>query len=746
MSAHARTAPLARPSLRPLPCLLRIALLGLAAGASLPLLAAEAATEADPTLPAITITGQAAQTTEGTRSYTSGEARSATRMELSLRETPQSVSIITRELLDDLGAVRLDQALGLTTGIQVGQQDSERTSFYARGFSINNIQVDGMPRGSNSPLQDTVLYDRVEVVRGANGLMGGTGDPSATINMIRKRPTKTFQASAGVSLGRWDNHRVEADISTPFSQDGSVRGRATAAWQERDSYFDMYHERKTVGMAVLEADLRPGTMLTAGIDFQDNTPTGATWGAVPYWNADGSLANLPRNTSLTTPWSTWANDHHTLFASLDQHLPGNWKLHLGYARTESSNNTTVAYAGSGYPNPLTGKGMSLWTGAWGEGKSIADNFDLYASGPFSLFGRKHTAIVGWNGGNTKSKSLGGDAEILYPAQVPDYRTWTGNIPKPVFTPDGSYTRDVTRLAGGYVATRLSLADPLHVIVGARSSTYRTETRAWNTSGVYTGASDFSETRNEITPYAGVVFDINPQYSLYASYTQLFTPQSNRDRNNHFLDPETGDNLEAGVKTEFFDGKLNASAAVFKVRKKNLAELDTTVPQGFVLPGGGSAYVANGEGISAKGIEFDLSGQLAPGWEASGGYTFLKAEDADGARAVPNQPRHLLRLSTAYRFEGRWQGLKVGGSATAQSATYSETWYGRPPARDRTARIAQAGYALYSLMASYAVSPKTTLQLNVSNLLDKKYYRNVGFYDSVFWGEPRNVNLSLRTTF
>ena len=305
MSLHAR---ITRPARRPLPRLLRLTLLSLATGACLPLHAAEAeaGTEAEPTLPAITITGQAAQATEGTQSYTSGAARSATRMELSLRETPQSVSIITRELLDDLGAVRLDQALGLTTGIQVGQQDSERTSFYARGFSINNIQVDGMPRGSNSPLQDTVLYDRVEVVRGANGLMGGTGDPSATINMIRKRPTKTFQASTSVSLGRWDNHRVEADISTPFSQDGSVRGRATAAWQERDSYFDMYHERKTVGMAVLEADLRPGTLLTAGIDFQDNTPTGATWGAVPYWNADGSLANLPRNTSLTTPWSTWA--------------------------------------------------------------------------------------------------------------------------------------------------------------------------------------------------------------------------------------------------------------------------------------------------------------------------------------------------------------------------------------------------------------------------------------------------------
>lgn len=741
------------PTLRLLPQLLRTALLALATSATLPALAADttddtSAANADTaqSLPAITITGQAPGTTEGTRSYTTDEMRSATRMDLSLRETPQSVSVITRQLLDDLGAIRLDQALGMTTGIQVGQQDSERTSYYARGFGINNIQVDGMPTGSNSPLQDTVLYDRVEVVRGPNGLMGGTGDPSATINMIRKRPTKTFQASYGVSLGRWDNHRVEADISTPLTQSGSVRARATAAWQDRDSYFDMYHERKTVGMAIVEADLLPGTLLTAGVDFQDNKPTGATWGAVPYWNADGSLANLPRNTSLTTPWSTWANKQHTVFTSLDQHLPGSWKLHLGYARTESSNSTTVAYAGSGYPNPQTGAGMSLWSGVWGKGTSTADNFDLYASGPFTLLGRKHTAIIGWNGGNTDSKSLGGDAIILYPAKVPDYRTWTGNIPKPTFRPDGTSTHDLTRLAGGYVATRLSLADPLHVIIGARTSTYRTETRAFDARGVHTGTSNFSETRNEVTPYAGLVWDLNRQYSLYASYTELFNPQSSKDRNNHFLPPETGDNKELGIKGEFFEGKLNASAAVFQTKKKNLAELDTTVPQGFLLPDGGQAYVANGEGISAKGIEFDVSGQLATGWNASGGYTYLHAEEADGKRAVPSQPRHLLRLSTSYRFDGALQGLQVGGSATAQSATYSETWYGRPPARDRTARIPQAGYALYNAMASYALTAKTSVQLNVNNLLDKKYYRNVGFYDSVFWGEPRNVTVSLRGKF
>ena len=466
---------------------------------------------------------------------------------------------------------------------------------------------------------------------------------------------------------------------------------------------------------------------------------------MPYWNADGSLANLPRNTSLTTPWSTWANKQHTIFTSLDQRLPGNWNMHLGYARTESTNRTTVAYAGGGKPDPATGEGMFLWTGAYGPGKTTGDNFDVYASGPFTLLGRKHTAIIGWNGGNQRARSLGGEAEINYPNFVPDYRNWTGNIPRPVFHPDGSHTETVTRLAGGYMATRLSLADPLHLIIGARSSTYRSDTRSYNTQGVYTGSGDFVETRNEITPYVGVVFDINKQYSAYASFTQLFNPQTSKDRNDKFLPPETGDNAELGIKGEFYEGKLNASAALFHTKKKNLAELDRTVPPGFLLPDGGQAMVANGPGVTAKGVEFDVSGQLAPAWQASGGYTYLHAAEADGRRAATTQPRHLLRLATSYRFDGQLDGLRAGASMTAQSATYSESWYGRPPSGEM-ANIAQAGYALYNVMASYALNKHASVQLNVDNLLDKKYYRNVGFFDGVFWGEPRNISLSLRSTF
>jgi len=730
------------------PTALHLAVLMVMTAAAQPSLAQSGDKTADPVqLNQVTVKSDTlGSVTDGSGSYTTGAMRTATRMEMSIRDTPQSVSVVTREMIDDLGAVRLDEVLTQTPGVTVGQQDSERTSFYARGFSITNIQVDGMTMGGNAPLQDTILYDRIEVVRGASGLMGGTGDPSATINLVRKRPGRTLQASARAVLGRWDDRRAEIDVSAPLSADGSVRGRTAMAYQDRDSYYDMYHERKTVGMAIVEADLGAATLLTAGVTFQHNNPTGATWGAVPYWNADGSLARLPRNFSLSTPWSTWRNREHSAFTSLEHRFDNGWKVHLGYTRTDSRNNTTVAYGGAGYPDPATGTGMRLWTGVWGEGKNIDDNLDLYTTGPFSLLGRRHVLIAGWNGSRSVSHSQGGEATIAYQPQIPDYRTWTGNIPMPTFTPDGSHTETEVRQGGAYLAGRFNVADSLTLVLGGRLSNYRTEEGAWDPSGRLIGYGNLRKTKNEFTPYVGAVLDLSDDISAYASYTSLFSPQSARDRNNALLDPETGTNSELGVKGEFFDKRLNASAAVFRTLKKNLAVLDPTVPPGFKLPNGNSAYVANGDGITARGIEFEVAGQVNRSWNVSAGYTFLRVKDVDGERAEPNQPRHLLRLSTAYRLDDVLKGLNVGGGVTAQSGTYGVTWYGQPGTGDRNARISQGGYALINAMASYEINRQLGVQLNVSNLADRKYYRNVGFYDSVFWGELRNVRLALTARF
>lgn len=683
------------------------------------------------TLDSIKVTGQQAQ------------ASTATRLPLTLRQTPQSVSIVDRTQLDDFALNSIDEVLDHATGITVGKLDSQRTQFSARGFPITNFQIDGVPQGVNSPLSDMVFYDRVEILRGANGLLGGTGDPSATINMIRKKPLRDFAMSGGFQIGRWDQRRMEADVSVPLTADGSVRSRFVGAWQDHDSYIKRYEDQTRMAMASLEADLGANTVFNVTFDSQRDVPTGATWGAIPYWNADGSLANLPRDFSLSTKWSTWRNKQNTWTATLDHDFGSGWHARLSASRIESTGNILVGYAGSGYPDPATGTGMRLWTGGWGPEVATNRNLDLYLTGPFQLLGREHTLIAGWNGWFQSSRSLGGALNVPYDATLPDYRDWDGDLPQPTFIPDGSHTERRTQLGGGYLALRMELADPLHVIAGARISNYRNWSRNYDTSGSYTGSSDRFEVRREVTPYFGLTWDLSQVWSAYASYTDLFNPQSYRDRNNQYLEPVTGSNLEAGVKAAWQDGRINASAAVFRTTQNNIAELDPSVPADFTLPDGGKAYVANADGVVARGVELEASGWLRPRWNFSAGYTYLRAKEQNGSRAVPEQPKQMLRLSTTYGFGDRLNGLKVGASLRAQSGIYGISWYGQPPEHTESGHIGQGGYALVDLMARYAFNDNLSLQLNLDNALDRKYYRNAGFYDSVYWGEPRNWTLTLR---
>lgn len=705
---------------------------------------AQEQTETTATLPTVNVSaGSGSETTESSRSYNAETVRSATRMDLTPRETPQSVSVITRERLDDLGSTTLDGALSLTTGIMVGQYDSQRTNFFSRGFVINNYQIDGLPRGLNAPLQDTALWDRIEVVRGATGLMGSTGDPSASVNMVRKRPTKDFQGSAALTLGRWDYQRLDADISSALTEDGRIRGRVVAAHEDRHSYLDRYQEKKLVGMAIVEADLTRDTLLTLGADYQRNKPQAATWGALPYWTSTGELANFSRNTNFAPEWSSWQNEQETFFSSVEHRFAGGWKLHAGYGRTTSKSAIKVGYA-SGYPNTADGSGMKVDTGLFGPGEYINDNVDLYVTGPFKLLGRTHTLIAGWNGGKQKYTSLGGSSVIPYSSAIADYRSYTADIAEPSFVLNGARSVGDTWLTGGYTAVQWHVSDAVHVITGARVSNYRTQTENYNTSGVHTTTTGSLRVKNEVTPYLGLTWDLTPQVSAYASYTTLFKPQNYKDRNEEYLDPIEGSAAEIGIKAELFGGALNASTAVFQSKQSNIAELDA----GITLSDGSQAYRATASGITARGIEAEVSGAITRAWNVTAGYTYLHAETAAGARAVPTQPRHLLQLSTAYRFDGALAGLKLGASVRAQSGIYAVASRGRPPVFSTASetRIPQASYAVVDMMASYPINKNLVAQLNVTNLFDRHYYRNLGFYDSILWGEPRNVKLTLRATF
>lgn len=196
-------------------------------------------------LGATTVNGQGlGATTEGTGSYTTGSTNTATKLALSLRETPQSVTVITRKRMDD------QNIQSLTTSAHgdryhLTKIGTDRSTYYSRGFEISDLQYDGIPTNISEnysmdvmSTSNMAIYDRVEVVRGANGLMQGTGNPSAAINLVRKRPTQDFRLGAELGAGSWDNYRGQVDVSGPLTPTGNVRGRAVAYYNNANSYRD----------------------------------------------------------------------------------------------------------------------------------------------------------------------------------------------------------------------------------------------------------------------------------------------------------------------------------------------------------------------------------------------------------------------------------------------------------------------------------------------------------------------------
>ena len=726
---------------RPLAAAVRSALLATALGAGAALAADAPANPEVATLSEIKVLGQQDKaSTENTGSYTTREMATATRMGLSMRETPQSISVVTRQRMDDMGLNSLAEVLVQSTGVTVQENDSERTNFSARGFSIGNYQIDGVAVNSGSnALFDTAIYDRIEIVRGATGLVSGNGDPSATINMLHKRPGKEFSAAAGLTVGSWSKVRLEGDVSAPLNADGSIRGRVVVAGQNRHSHLDLYQERKLVGAVIVEADLTPDTLLTAGIDYQKNTPKGTSWGTTPLFFSDGTLAHMPRSFNMAARWSSWERAFENKYVYLEHRFADDWKVKAAYGRLDSSSNGKLFYGGSGYPK-RDGSGLEVWSGAFPYDEK-QDNFDLAANGTFPLFGRQHDLVMGVNGW----KRTGTTNETLLPdplpfaTTIPDFRNWTGDVPEPSLTRTGARDVATTKQSGAFIATRINVTDSFKVLAGARVSRWETYNDRYDTQGNFVKRSSAYKTDDVVTPYAGLVLDVSKSTSLYASYTDLFKPQNLKDKNNAFLDPITGSNVEAGVKSEFLDGAVNASFAAYEARQDNLGEEDPSVALTFLLPDGSRPYVSTGKGTKSRGYEAEVSGSPLAGWQLFGGFTHSTSKTGKGVLTNTIQPSNMLRVSTTYRLPGQWQDLTIGGGVNWQN----EIWTTATLPNKTKTRVSQGSYALANLMARYQISPKLSASLNVNNLFDKTYFRRVGFYNGGYYGEPRNVALNLR---
>ncbi|MGU2327860.1 Fe(3+)-pyochelin receptor FptA [Pseudomonas aeruginosa] len=683
---------------------------------------ADARKDGETELPDMVISGESTSATQPPGVTTLGK------VPLKPRELPQSASVIDHERLEQQNLFSLDEAMQQATGVTVQPFQLLTTAYYVRGFKVDSFELDGVPallgNTASSP-QDMAIYERVEILRGSNGLLHGTGNPAATVNLVRKRPQREFAASTTLSAGRWDRYRAEVDVGGPLSASGNVRGRAVAAYEDRDYFYDVADQGTRLLYGVTEFDLSPDTLLTVGAQYQ-HIDSITNMAGVPMAK-DGSNLGLSRDTYLDVDWDRFKWDTYRAFGSLEQQLGGGWKGKVSAEYQEAD--SRLRYAGSfGAIDPQTGDGGQLMGAAY-KFKSIQRSLDANLNGPVRLFGLTHELLGGvtYAQGETRQDT----ARFLNLPNTPVnvYRWDPHGVPRPQI---GQYTSPgttTTTQKGLYALGRIKLAEPLTLVVGGRESWWDQDTPA----------TRFKPGR-QFTPYGGLIWDFARDWSWYVSYAEVYQPQADRQTwNSEPLSPVEGKTYETGIKGELADGRLNLSLAAFRIDLENNPQEDPDHPR---LPNN-PFYISGGK-VRSQGFELEGTGYLTPYWSLSAGYTYTSTEylkdsqNDSGTRYSTFTPRHLLRLWSNYDLPWQDRRWSVGGGLQAQS-DYSVDYRG--------VSMRQGGYALVNMRLGYKIDEHWTAAVNVNNLFDRTYYQSLFNPNwNNRYGEPRSFNVSLRGAF
>nr|WP_145552636.1 TonB-dependent siderophore receptor [Variovorax boronicumulans] len=671
-------------------------------------------------LPEVRVT-ESGSTTEGT--YVA-RALDIGKTGLSPRETPQSISVITRQQLDDRNVTKLEDALKSTVGVNITRLDGagNYNTIQARGFDIGAVLLDGLPiaQGPNyATALDLALYDRVEVLRGPAGLLQGAGEPGGAVNLVRKRALGTLRIGGGAQLGSFGLRRVEADLTGPLNAAGTLRGRVVVVEDRRDSFVDLLFSNKHAAYGTLELDLAPSTTLSVGATRQ-RVRSMVDQGLPAY--ATGQLLDVPRSTVVGTRANRQDMDTRDTFAELEHRLDNGGVVKAALRDVQREN-----FYRSGRANgAVAANGNFAFETVDLKGELQDRSADLYLATPFTLAGRAHRLLLGLNHNERKS----GEDNFAYGPRstfnifAPGYI----DMAYPQLTLPG-FVRTTTRTETAlYGQAQFSLSERLRLLAGGRLSWAEVEIKRNSDGQILSG----SKPGRQYTPNLAALFDLTPQWTAYASYAESFVVQSQLDARGQLLVPRSAEQMELGLKGEFLNKRLQTQVALFRIEDRNRALVDPVVS---------TASIAGGE-VRSEGVELEASGQVALGWDLLAGYAYTKTEFLKGTAAQQGQvfatstPKHVVNLSSRYALrDGALRGFSIGGGISWRSSFYAQAG---------SLRLVSGNYALANLQLGYAFNDHVELGLTVDNLFDKTYYEKVsGLARQNFYGSPRSAVLALK---
>lgn len=706
------------------------------------------------------------------RDYNSDYSYASTKMPIRNRELPLSVSTVTKELIQDRAAYQLAEAVKGTSSVQ---QTGPYNHFNIRGITQNQSGqvVNGMRTNQIYFLQPlTQNVERIEVLKGPGSITLSSADPGGTINLVTKKPLKETRREVQLALGSFSTVRGGVDFTGPLNQDKTLLYRLNVGMQKAKSYRDnvdnsgmlispsvsyIPSERTAINLELIYSD-NHGTLdrghpsLRNAVTKEDllQTPASLRIGGISdYYHTQDFLATISLSQKLS----------NALLLNV-QYMKELWNEDLKEHRVD----------GSAYVKTRTGEQMpNLIPIRYSERlqKWTTDALNLYLTYSWALGASKQTLLVGYDM-NSFSKTKGGANTFAPRRQVKDasgaivYETYTHPLTGAQYEVEkwqlGYFDiysdRNEYRNTNSYNLTAYAIP-PLNITTHAAYvqnlskfgglNVLLSLRKEWINERHNQGwRNEEQVSHSALLPRIGLSYNISKTLSAYATWLKGFQPQSNSDLmpviGNYeppvaAFKPLESSLLEAGLKGEFFGGRLKATASVFQIEQKNIVMRDPQDPDQWVQRGSDRS----------RGLELELAGYLSPELQISAAYGYIDAiitHDSDptliGARKEAT-PKHNASLWAKYSFapSTALRGLSLG--LGVQHSSDRLGWY------DRTLTL--PAYTVADAVLSYRpVGMNVDFSLKVNNLLDTRYWTGAIYRSWLFPGAPRSVMLSTSYRF
>ncbi|WP_122814051.1 TonB-dependent siderophore receptor [Pseudomonas viridiflava] len=654
--------------------------------------------------------------------YRATRSASATRTDTSLHETPQSISVVTREAVEDIGATRLQDALDYAGGVGRANNFGGQglTTFTVRGFTTGEFYRNGFPINRGYPnMPDANTIERLEVLRGPATTLYGRGDPGGTFNVVSKQPLAERSVTLGSQLNDQGMKRGTLDASGPLDDDGQFAYRLNVVGEGGDTFRDHVETERYGVTPVLSWQVDDATRITFEGDFmRNNAPL------------DRGLTRYPAQTRTASRDTFFGekdvgklhNDNNMAQIRFDHDLNADWKLGGGIQMLDGS---------------LKGDAIEA-NGLAADGRTLGRNFNyrklewtdrdvqLNVTGHFATGGFDHTLLAGVEYEDYDYKSIIRRSSGAVNAYTIDIFDPVYGKARPALTRTTTNDKENLKTYAAFVQDQVALTERMKLLAGVRFERFEHD---YDTFGV---GVPFTNSDNAVTPRLGLTYDLTDTVAVYANTARSFKPNTGASRLGGGFKAEEGKSYEVGVKWEALDRQLSVDAALYQIEKQNVLTTD---------PVDSTFSVAAGE-VRSRGLDLNVVGDLTPEWRVMGSYAYVDAEVTkdntlrSGTRLL-NIPEQTFSLLNVYEFQDgalRGLGLGAGGRYVDQRA-----------GQTANTAFSMDSYTVFDLLAFYKVNEHVKLNLDVKNVFDKDYEEGAFGNVYAYPGAPRTVQVGIAYT-